>query len=261
MQLKMTSTNRTILAVVIVITLSIAFWILVLGPKRDEADKVGLKVEKAESSLAQHQAEATEGQEARANFSDNYQQLVVLGKAVPGDDDSASLLVQLNQIGDRSKSKFVTFKMVPGELTPATPEASEAAAAEAAPASTTPVSPTEAAASTLPIGAAVGPAGFGVMPYTLTFQGNFFKIADFISGLDALVDTKNQNVAVDGRLITVDGFSLTARGDRPFPALNATFTVSTYVTPPAQGVTAGATPSAPAPTTAVPASTSIGGTP
>jgi hypothetical protein len=257
MQLKMTSTNRTILAVVIVVALAIAFWILALGPKRDEAEKVGLKVEKAESSLAAHQAEATEGLEARASFSDNYQQLVVLGKAVPGDDDSASLLVQLNQIGDRAGAKFINFKIDPGEFTPPTPEAG----AEAAPVPTTPVSPTEAAASIMPIGATIGTAGFGVMPYTLTFDGDFFKIADFIRGLDTLVDTKNQNVAVDGRLITVDGFSLTARDDKPFPALKATFTVSTYVTPPAQGVTAGATPSAPAPTTAVPASTPIGGTP
>jgi hypothetical protein len=37
--------------------------------------------------------------------------------------------------------------------------------------------------------------------------------------------------------------------------------VTTYLTPPAQGVTAGATPEAPSPATAAPASTTTGGTP
>ena len=48
------------------------------------------------------------------------------------------------------------------------------------------------------------------MPYTLTFNGNFFKIADFIKGLDSLVKTTNEKVAVNGRLVTINGFSLAA---------------------------------------------------
>ena len=62
----------------------------------------------------------------------------------------------------------------------------------------------------MPLGATVGPAGLAVMPYTLTFGGSFFQIADFIKGLDSLVETKNEEVAVDGRLFTVNGFSLQA---------------------------------------------------
>ena len=55
------------------------------------------------------------------------------------------------------------------------------------------------------------------MPYTLTFNGNFFQIADFIKGLDSLVKTQNEKVAVDGRLITIDGFSLTPDEEAGFP--------------------------------------------
>ena len=66
------------------------------------------------------------------------------------------------------------------------------------------------AASTLPLGAAIGPAGLAVMPYELTFTGDFFRVADFIEGLDSLVETTNAKVGVDGRLITIDGFSLDA---------------------------------------------------
>ena len=60
----------------------------------------------------------------------------------------------------------------------------------------------------MPLGAAIGPAGLAVMPYTLIFEGNFFQVADFIHGLDSLVETKNEEVAVTGRLITINGFAL-----------------------------------------------------
>ena len=112
----------------------------------------------------------------------------------------------------------------------------------------------------MPLGATIGTAGLGVMPYTLKFEGNFFHLADFIHGLDSMVKTTNSNVAVDGRLITIDGFTLKAGSESGFPKLEATVGVTTYVTPPEQGVTAGATPSGPAPATATPASTTIGGT-
>ena len=123
------------------------------------------------------------------------------------------------------------------------------------------VSPTEVAASTMPLGAAIGPAGLAVMPYTLTFTGDFFTLANFIKGLDSLVKTENEKLAVDGRLITVNGFSLKPDPDKEFPALEATFSITTFLTPPEEGVTAGATPTSPAPAEATPASTTTGGTP
>ena len=87
-----------------------------------------------------------------------------------------------------------------------------------------------------------------------------FKMADFIKGLDSLVKTKNQNVAVTGRLLTINGFTLEPDKSTGFPQLEGEFSVTTFLTPPEQGVTAGATPTSPAPE-ATPASTSTGGTP
>jgi hypothetical protein len=120
--------------------------------------------------------------------------------------------------------------------------------------------PTEVAASTMPLGASIGPAGLAVMPYTLTFKGSFFHVADFIHGLDALVKTKNEEVDVTGRLITINSFTLTPDGDRGFPFLGASFTVTTFLVPPEQGVTGGASPSSPEPSTTQVATTT-GGTP
>ncbi len=46
------------------------------------------------------------------------------------------------------------------------------------------------------------------MPYDMIFTGSFFHIADFIQGIDSLVQTENPELAVDGRLMTINGFSL-----------------------------------------------------
>ena len=256
----MTSTNRVIAAMLVIAAIGVAFWMLALSPKREEVQKLDAQASKLKSSLAEHRAEVSQGLDARREFAVDYEQLVVLGKAVPGDDDTASLLVELNRISKHAGVRFNEFTLVPGGTGP------EAAPPPAAPeaGSSTPASlpsPTEVAASTLPLGAAIGPAGLGVMPYTLDFKGKFFELADFIKGLDSLVKTKNANVAVDGRLITIDGFSLEADPNKGFPHLEASFEVTTYLTPPDQGLTAGASPSGPAPSTATPASTTLGGTP
>lgn len=249
------SSNLTIAAMLFVAALAIAFWMLALSPKREEAAELGDQVAQVEASLAAHRAEVSEAEAARDQFPVDYQKLVVLGKAVPGDDDTASLLVQVNGIADRARVDFrtITLGSAGGEEAPAAPPAAAAGGS--------PVSATEAAASLLPLGATIGPAGLAVMPYTLTFDGSFFQIADFIKGLDSLVATQREEVTVDGRLVTVDGFSLTADTAVGFPALQASFSVTTYLTPPSQGVTAGATPSSPPTEIATPAATTIGATP
>lgn len=253
--MKAKSTSGLIVAMLVVAGLAAAFWILALSPKRQEASELATQVTKLESSLAQHRQEAAEALAARREFPVDYQQLVVLGKAVPGDDDTASLLVQLNGIAKRAGVDFRDITLEAGEGEEAAPESPAPAEGSA------PVSATEVAASTMPLGATIGPAGLGVMPYTLTFDGDFFHIADFIKGLDSLVKTENEKVAVNGRLFTIDGFSLAAAPNAGFPQLEVSFAITTYLTPPGEGVTAGATPVSPAPAAATPAATTTGGTP
>jgi Tfp pilus assembly protein PilO len=248
-KLQAKSSNLVIVAMLVVAGLAAAFWMLVLSPKRDEARKLGEEVERLEASLAQHRQEVASAEGARRHFPADYRRLVVLGKAVPGDDDTASLLVQVNRISEGAGVEFRDL-----ELGSASGESSAAA-------STVGLAPTEATASLLPLGATIGSAGLAVMPYTLTFDGSFFEIADFIKGIDSLVETEAERVAVEGRLLTLDGFSLAADPALGFPALQATFSVTTYLTPPDQGATAGATAVAPAAETAAAVSTTTGGAP
>jgi Tfp pilus assembly protein PilO len=253
----MSSSNRIIVAMLALVALAVAFWMMLLSPKRDEVGKLDRQIAQQEESLSVHQAEVQQGLQARETFPAAYQQLVVLGKAAPADDDTASLLVQLNRIADRAKVRFETFDLEAAGGGEEAPEEAEAPEPEEAPGSYP--SPTEVAASTLPLGASIGPAGLAVMPYKLTFKGSFFDIADFIDGLDSLVETKNAEVEVTGRLITISGFNLAGDSNKGFPDLEAEFTVTTYLVPPGQGVTGGATPTSPEPSVQV--STTTGGTP
>ena len=240
----MSSSNRLIVSILAIAALAIAFWMLALSPKRKEADELSSQVSRLQTSLATAQAKVTEAVAAKQEFPTDYRQLVVLGKATPAGEETASLLVQLNHVAEGSHIRFesILLNEEGGE---------EAAAPSTPPGSLAP--PTEVAASLMPLGATIGPAGLAVMPYSLTFTGSFFHVADFIKGIDSLVHSNESKVAVDGRLVTLDGFALNASATGGFPRLQANFAVTTYVTPPNQGLTAGATPTEPAPSIASPA--------
>lgn len=259
----MNASNRLIVSILVIAAVAVGFWMLLLGPKRKEASDLGVEVEQMRVSLTEAQGRAAQAAAARKEFPADYRQLVVLGQAVPADDETSSLLVELSHISSRSDVKFESLVLKesgesaepPAATAPVTPPATGSSEGSGAvPASAT-VPPTEAAASLMPLGATVGTAGLAVMPYTLTFSGEFFEIADFIKGIDSLIHTGGSEVAVDGRLVTLDGFTLSADPEAGFPTLDANFNVTTYLTPPAQGVTAGATPVAPVPSTATPVAT------
>jgi len=231
------TTNLMVGGMIVVALLAAAFWLLFLSPKREEAKKLDGRIETLEFSLSQHRSEAETAAAARRAFPTEYQRLVVLGKAVPGGDETPSLLIQLSALAAKSEVSFQNLSLNSGSSEGEEPEAAASGFTSA----------TEAEAALLPLGASIGPAGLAVMPYELTFEGNFFQIAKFIEGLDKLVKTSNRNVAVNGRLITVNSFSLTpAEGEGGGSSrLLASFSVTTFLTPPGQGLTAGASAAGP----------------
>lgn len=253
MKLQMNSSNRTIAVAVVLVVLAGVFWTQLLSPKREEVKKLDAQAKQAKTSLAQHESEIAEAEAARKEFPVNYQRLVVVGKAVPGDDETASLLVQMNRIADSAGGTFSNIKLS------SSGGGEEAAAPAIGGSEEEPASPTEVAASLLPLGATVGTAGLAAMPYTVTFDGNFFQVADFIKGLDSLVKTRGSAVVVDGRLVTISGFSLASAPNGGFPALQGSFALTTYLTPPeAEAAIGEAAPEAPEAGEATPAAQTIG---
>jgi len=264
----MNPATRVFLVVLPLLAAVVAFWLLVLGPKRDEAKKLEKDADALSAQVSEQEEIAAGADAARTEFPVAYQRLVTLGKAAPSDDDTSSLLVQLDRISVASGVAFISLKTEEGAAAapaapapePETPanaaEESEQRVenAEAGSAPAAPAPATEASAALLPIGASVGPAGLPVMRYTLNFSGSFFQLADFIAGLDKLVTTRSDgDLGVHGRLITIDSFDLVPEEDETTDTrtdtLAATFTVTAYLTPPDEGLTGGAAPTGPAPAT------------
>jgi Tfp pilus assembly protein PilO len=265
----MKATDRTVIAGLAIAGLLAAFWFMVLSPKREEAAKLQDDVTKLETSVSQQEQLAAAAELAQDDFDINYRRLVVLGKAAPEEEDTSSLFVQLEEISKRSHVDLraialsedaggadATTAPAAAQTTADGAQPADGDAGAAAPVATDPAAPaTEAVAAALPIGATVGPAGLPVMPYKLSLNGTFFELADFLAGLDALVQSRDGAPAVQGRLMTIDGFTLGPDESKPLPALSASLVVTTYVTPADQGLTAGATPGGPpaeVPTAATP---------
>jgi Tfp pilus assembly protein PilO len=97
-------------------------------------------------------------------------------------------------------------------------------------------------------GATTAPAGLETIPLTLSFQGNFFNLADFFHRVKRFVRVANDDVLVSGRLLTIESVNWTSNADI-FPRLQAEVAATIYLSPLAEGVTAGATPGGPAPST------------
>jgi hypothetical protein len=256
----MKASDRSILLGIVILGLGACFWFMLLAPKRERASELETQVTALQGEVSTQEQLASAAEQAQSDYAKNYERLIVLGKAAPADGDTPSLLTQLTAAAERSRTEFSGLtREEAGELPAATPAAEtttdQNANAEAAPAAT-PVSSapaTEASAATLPLGASIGPAGLGVLPYTLQFSGDFFEVADLLATLDEQVGAKGGGAEVDGRLLTVNGFTLVpAEGESE---LAVELSITTYVLPDSQGLTAGATPAAPAP--AVPPATSV----
>ena len=252
----MKGTDRIILVVLPIVALAVGFWLLVLSPKMKEACDLDDRIDDCEGrhhlrSRRRSRPASRPGSPSPATTRD----LVSLGAAAPEDEDQATLI---NDFADRpgpSRSASAPSRCAPG---------TGGTAAEAPAAATTPTGhgaalrrepvaapamPTEAAAATLPIGATVGSAGLPVTPYSLTYSGDFFDMADLFASIDDRVDVqrRRQPADVHGRLITIDGFALIGDPLRGFPRVQANLSVTNYLVPAEQGIAAGATPAGPAP--------------
>ncbi len=257
----MKSSDRAILIGLVVIGVFGAFWFLALSPKKEKASELDAQISSLQGEVSAQQALVSEGQQAQADYQRNYSALVVLGKAAPADGDTPSLLEQLIHVNAKAKTTFNRLALgtapeeaaaPPAPTTPAPSTTPAPTGSTATPASTTVATPTEADASTLPIGATVGSAGLGVLPYDMEFSGDFFQIADLFKGIDDLVSSKSASVEVGGRLVTISGFKMT-KEDADSP-LKVELSLATYTLPDSQGLTAGATSTMPP--ESVPAATS-----
>lgn len=255
----MTKRDRIVVLVAVAALGIGAFFMLALKPKRDEAAALSAKVETTQKRVEDARAALQAGQQARVTYSANYATVARLGKAVPTDDDIPSLVYQLDSTAESTGVDFRSVKLTAdSSANPAAQTAAQSAASNAdqakdgkdgkdATATGTPGAPapaTQTAAAALPPGAVVGPAGLSKLPFTFSFEGDFFKLSSFLTRIERYIKPSRQDVNVHGRLLLVDGIALTAAQDG-FPKMKASIAASAYLLPASQGLFDGATPQGP----------------
>jgi Tfp pilus assembly protein PilO len=255
----MSDRDRKILIAIVPVIVIVAYWFLLLAPKREEAATA--KKDAGEQHVRVTQARAVESQasSSKTSFAADYGEIVRLGKAIPSRVDMPSLLVQLDDAAKGTGIDFVSVQTGDRTAAPAATAAPPAStgpnAAGAPPAQSGAGKAAQAAGNAAnaaaPAGTAGGtsttaaPEGLESVPLDFEFTGSFFDLADFFHQMKRFVRVANDKVVVNGRLITIDSFSFDA--GQTFPNLKAAVHATVYLAPKSEGTTAGATPQGPAP--------------
>jgi len=212
----MTARDRAILMVVAALAALAGFWFLVLAPKHKEAAATGAEIVTQQQRLLTAQQTLAAGIQAKAGYPRDYATVVELGKALPADDDMASLLYQLDATSHGSHVDFESL----GRATPAADTSASSSSSGAA------------AAASLPPGATVGTAGLATLPFTFTFNGSYFALQRFLDNVQGFVRSDGGKISVHGRLLTVDGVSLTPSAEG-LSHIDAKLVATAYLSPPA----------------------------
>jgi Tfp pilus assembly protein PilO len=224
--------TRTLIVAVVALGAIFGYWKFELAPKRAEAAKLEQEIATQQAQLVQTQSLIATYQGARDDYKDNYAKVVRLGKAVPSNDDTRSLVVQLDAAAKRSGVEFDTLNINGG------------ASSGGSAASTTKVIP-----------GAINAGAFSAMPFSLSFSGDFATLGNFFSRLERFVSLKGDEIAVNGRLMRVERIALTP-SSTGWPGLSAQVGASTYIVAQAQPVSATAPGSTATGTTTDPSTTS-----
>jgi len=249
----MTARDRILLLVVGAVALFGGFWFLALTPKRNDAKTLDTQIATAQQRLETAQAAAANAAGAKSRYERDYAAVARLGKAVPTDDETATLLYQLQSAARGSKVDMRTFELggAASSSSNSTPAGSSAVASGAG--SPTPAAATQAAAATLPPGASVGPAGFPTMPFAFTFRGTFADMEHLLATVQRFVRVHGSAVNVNGRLLTIDGISLIPQDTTH---VTATIAATAFVLPASASATSSPTGTAPSDQAASASSTS-----
>jgi Tfp pilus assembly protein PilO len=252
----LTDRDRRIMLILIPIVIVIAYWFLLLSPKRSDLSTARSEQHSAEQARDQAVAQANQLEHAKATFAADYATVVRLGKAIPAVVDSPSLLVQLDRASHGTHIDFdsVTFgtraaATIPVLQTQPASQPGGNAAAGGAPAQTGPGTAVESAGNAVNSGNAAStnvnqasggtdtttstapttstattagtpttPATLDSVPLTFSFKGTYFDLADFFHRVKRFVYVANNNIFVRGRLMTIDTLSFAPNtGSGPNP--------------------------------------------
>ena len=224
----MTQRDRIVLAVFAAVAVIAASWMLAIKPKRQEAAELADRAAQAQQRRDAALAKLANAKQAEAQFAQAQVNIARMGKAVPSDDDVATLVYQLERTARKAGIDFRSLTQEPGAANP---------------------TPGAGAGTANPTGV---PSELTPVPFKLTFEGTFFQLRRFIDHVNSFTTVRGEALKVRGRLMSVDGVSLAA-SRLGFPSLKAQITTSAYLAPDPAKSAAAATPATPGTAPATPA--------
>jgi hypothetical protein len=205
--------DRMLLIAGVVLAVLVATWMFWVSPERKKAADVAAQVTQAQQSLNTAQSQLAAAQASKAKYASAYVSLVNVGKAVPATPEVPSLIYELDQA---AKVRDVGFTSITTGSGGGGSSSSSASAASAS-------------------------SGFTALPFNFQFTGTFFDLYHLLGRLNAFaVQTKNGTLRVTGRLLTIQGASLSpvssagtaASGSVAGGLLTGTVTADAYVLTP-----------------------------
>ncbi len=187
------------------VALFAALWVLAIAPARSDRDQVDASVLAQEARLAAAKTNLTTYSASRKQFSGLLTELRRLDKAVPARGDIAAMLRELQR---RAKVRNSDLRLV---------ALKDPGAAGAGPTPSTP-------------GAITGPGGLSALPFTFEYTGRYFDLLDILRTVRRSVRVTSGDLAVDGRLLTIDGLAFN-RADADTQLTKAVLNATAYIAP------------------------------
>lgn len=189
------------------LVLLVAWYFLIIGPKRDAASDAQVQLDKEMQNYQDNTNKVKRLDEERTAAKQTSGEILRLNKLVPVDSSVPSLIVELQQTANEAGIKFI--KIEPQEILP-------------------------------------GDASGTIVPFNMTFQGNFFDVNDFLYRVENYARMEGNDVNVSGRLLSVVTLLLKEPDSDPkFPQVQAELGINAFMTSPAPTKATGtATPAA-----------------
>lgn len=177
------------------LVLLVAWYFLVIGPKRDQASEAQQQLDKEMQNYQDNTNKVKRLDDERTAARQTSGEILRLNKLVPVDSQVPSLIVEMQQTANEAGIKFIKI------------ETQEVVA---------------------------GDTSGTIVPFTMVFQGNFFDVNDFLYRVENYARMEGNDVNVSGRLLSVVNISLKEPDTDPkFPRVQAEMGINAFMTSPA----------------------------